>query len=181
MTAIALATLPLEAAERSDSPQARFESVVVGHAVFLFRYAYWLCRNRTLAEDLVQETFLRAWRSVDSLRDEKATKAWLLTILRREHARHYERYQPTFDEVATDTLPGWNSHDTSTQAFVLRRALAELPVEYREPLVLQVLAGYSTAEIGEMLGLTRGAVMTRVFRAKHKLREMLEEPAEAGA
>jgi RNA polymerase sigma-70 factor (ECF subfamily) len=181
MTAITLAALPLEAPERSDSPQARFESVVAGHAALLFRYAYWLCRNRTLAEDLVQETFLRAWRSVDSLRDEKATKAWLLTILRREHARHYERYQPAFDEVVTDTLPGWNSHDTSTQAFVLRRALAELPVEYREPLLLQVLAGYSTAEIGEMLGLTRGAVMTRVFRAKRKLRDMLEETGEASA
>lgn len=181
MTAIALATLPLEAAERSDSPQGRFESVVASHAADLFRYAYWLCRNRTLAEDLVQETFLRAWRSVDSLRDEKATKAWLLTILRREHARHYERYQPAFDEVATDDLAGWDSHDTSTEAFVLRRALAELAVEYREPLVLQVLAGYSTAEIGEMLGLRRGAVMTRVFRAKRKLREMLEETAEAGA
>jgi RNA polymerase sigma-70 factor (ECF subfamily) len=127
----------------------------------------------------MQETFLRAWRSRDSIRDPKAARAWLFTILRREHARRFERYQPMFGDVAMETLPAWDGHDTSTEAFVLRRAILELEEDYREPLVLQILGGYSTAEVGQIMGLSRGAVMTRVFRAKQKLRRILGE-AETG-
>ncbi len=66
-------------------------------------------------------------------------------------------------------------YDTRTEAFVLRRALEQLPEEYREPLVLQVIGGYSTEEIAGQLGIKAGAVMTRLFRARKKLREMLGE------
>ena len=52
-----------------------------------------------MAEDLVQETFLRAWRSLESLQNDKAAKAWLFTILRRENARHYERYRPELFDI----------------------------------------------------------------------------------
>ena len=61
---------------------------------------------------------------------------------------------------------------------MLRRALEELPEEYREPLVLQVIGGYSTEEIADQLGIKAGAVMTRLFRARKKLREMLGEREE---
>ncbi len=64
--------------------QTKYEALV--HALHgdIYRYAYWLCRDPQVAEDLVQETFLRAWKSIDSLLDDKAAKAWLITILRRE-------------------------------------------------------------------------------------------------
>lgn len=178
MTATTIATLPLEFPGTVETARSRFEALVSTYSGDLYRYAYWLCRNRELAEDLVQETFLRAWRSMESLRDARASKAWLLTILRREHARQYERERPAFDDVEADTLAGWDAHDKRPEAFVLRRAIGELPAEYREPLVLQVLGGYSTAEIGEILGLSRAAVMTRVFRAKQKMRVVLEGSSE---
>ena len=57
----------------------------------LLRFAHWLARDRQLAEDIVQDSLLRAWRSRDSLKDRGAARAWLLTIVRREHARLYER------------------------------------------------------------------------------------------
>src|SRR5579864_4391460 len=57
----------------------------------LLRFAHWLARDRSLAEDIVQESLLRAWRSRDALKDPGAARAWLLTIVRREHARLYER------------------------------------------------------------------------------------------
>jgi RNA polymerase sigma-70 factor (ECF subfamily) len=57
----------------------------------LLRFAHWLARDRALAEDIVQEALLRAWRSRDALKDQAAARAWLLTIVRREHARLYER------------------------------------------------------------------------------------------
>jgi RNA polymerase sigma-70 factor (ECF subfamily) len=79
--------------------QARFENLVNGYSDWLFRYAYWLCGERATAEDLVQETFLRAWRFLDSLKEEAAARSWLTTILRRENARKYERKQLDFDDV----------------------------------------------------------------------------------
>lgn len=157
-----------------ESKQTRFEALVNALSADLYRYALWLCRNQTRAEELVQETFLRAWRSLDTLRDEKAAKGWLITILRREHARGYERYVPDMDpEVDPDDLAG-NSEAATPETLALRRAIAMLSEDYREPLLLQVLGGYSCDEIGGLLKLSRGAVMTRLFRARQKLRLILE-------
>ncbi len=177
MTAVTADAFALPSGHAAPAPRDRFEDLVERYAKDLHRYAYRLCRDRTLAEDLVQETFARAWRSLGSMRDGRAARSWLTTILRREHARLYERYQPDFKEVETERLPGWDGDDKSTEAFVLRRALEGLPREYRDPLMLQVLGGHSCEEIGHTLGISRGAVMTRVFRAKQKLRTTLEEPA----
>ncbi len=65
----------------------------------LYRYAMWICGNDALAKDLVQETFLRAWRALDSLKDVDAAKSWLITILRREYARTFERKVPKFTDL----------------------------------------------------------------------------------
>jgi RNA polymerase sigma-70 factor (ECF subfamily) len=156
--------------------QTRFEALVNAWATDLYRFAFWLCRDRTRAEDLVQETFLRAWRSLGNLREEKAAKSWLITILRREHARGYERYTPEWEDTELDDLAADGvSH---VDALQLRRGLALLPEEYREPLLLQVLGGYNCDEIAALLNLSKGAVMTRLFRARQKLRASLSISAD---
>lgn len=155
MVATTSATLPVDTATCAETRPMRFEALVESYSPDLYRIAYWLCRDRDMAEDLVQETFLRAWRAVESMRDERAAKAWLLTILRREHARRFERQQPKFEDVDPHSLVAWDNEDKRTEALVLRRAIASLPFEYREPLILQVLGGYSTAEIGDLLNLSR--------------------------
>jgi RNA polymerase sigma-70 factor, ECF subfamily len=144
----------------------------------LVRFAFWLARDRSVAEDVVQETLIRAWKSRAELKDSAATRPWLLTIVRREHARLYERKRlPTVDvddaEVQGD--PALSTGDSSTADAGLddlRRAILRLPDEYREPLVMQVLGGLTTQEIGAELGLTQAAVLTRLFRARNKLREI---------
>ena len=160
-----------------DNARTRFNRLVGEYSKDVFRYAYWLCHDKTMAEELSQETFVRAWKSIDSLQDDKAAKSWLFTIVRRENARQYERKRlDMLDDVDFDRVGATrDEYDTSTEAFVLRRALAELSEEYREPLVLQVIGGYSTEEIANQLGIKAGAVMTRLFRARKKLREMLGE------
>ena len=156
--------------------QARFTTLVNALADDLYRYACWLCRDRDKAEDLVQETFTRAWKSLHSLKDEKAAKSWLITILRREYAREFERQRPEIADIDyNDLADSKQENDTSTEAFVLRASLARLANEYREPLVLQVIYGYSCEEIGELLGLGKGAVMSRVFRARQMLRATLTD------
>ena len=151
----------------------RFDSLVSVFYQDMYRFAAWLSRDKAIAEDVVQEALLRAWKSLDSLRDDSAAKPWLLTIVRRENARYFERRR--LETVDIDNL-------SATQAALLaeapneeiddlRTAIFGLEDDYREPLVLQVLMGYSTNEIAEMMGLKQGAVLTRLHRARHKLKD----------
>jgi len=143
----------------------------------LVRFATWLSRDRALAEDVVQESLLRAWKARDSLLEEKAAKPWLLTIVRREYARTFERKRlPTVDvdELVAREEPVL-SQGSDTDVADIRRAMFALPDEYREPLLLQVLMGYSTAEIAGELKLSQPAVLTRLFRARNRLRTLLGE------
>lgn len=160
-----------------DVRQSQFQALVEAYSADLYRYAYWLVRDRALAEDLVQESFLRAWKALDSLRDPKAAKSWLITILRRERARHFERAPPpgdSLDDMDLEHVAGIDEGHNRTEHIALRRALAGLSEDYREPLLMQVLGGYSCEEIGEFLELSPGAVMTRLSRARQKLRLCLE-------
>jgi len=140
----------------------------------LKRYAYWLSGDRHIAEDLMQEALLRAWKSLHRLKEPKAAKGWLMTILRRENARRFERYRPQESDIPIEELGARDkSYDTSTEAFVLRRAIDELPDDYRIPLVKQVIEGYSQKEIAAQIGISAAGVGTRLFRARQKLREAL--------
>ena len=164
-----------------DSRAARFEALVHAYASDLYRYAVWRGNSTEAAEDLVQETFLRAWKALDSLLDARAARGWLMTILRREHARRFEGPRAgglRLDDLDPERVAGFAEADRA-DVLALRRALAALSKDYREPLLLQVLGGYSCEEIGEMLGLKPGAVMTRLSRARHRLRRHLAGTARA--
>lgn len=155
-----------------------FDTLVGALSPELYRYAMGLCHNPDVAQDLVQETFLRAWRSQQTLRDVKTARAWLYTILRNEHARLYERQRPEVRDPHTLPEIGVQGYDTSTEAFALRMALDELDLQYREPLLLQVLGGFSCKEIAGMLALKPNTVLTRLFRARKMLRAVLESEAQ---
>jgi RNA polymerase sigma-70 factor (ECF subfamily) len=183
--------------EMSETPvlddrrkRERYEALVDELYQDVYRYGYWLCKNGALAEDLVQETFLRAWRSLDSLQNDKAAKAWLFTILRRENARLYERYRPELvdieDQSIADTFE--SEPDQRLDRRLLHEAIASLDKDYREPLLLQVVGGFSGKEIAAILDLNNNTVMTRLFRARGKLKhvffpdgnpdEILDEPQD---
>ncbi len=159
----------------------RFERIVGVFHQDMHRYALWLCRDRAIAEDVVQEALLRAWKSLDALREDGAAKSWLLTIVRRENARWFERKR--LDTVDVDGLTPAQSAEVSEKFYesdeqldALRAAIFELEDAYREPLVLQVLLGYSTQEIGDLMDLNQGAVLTRLHRARLQLKAMLAGP-----
>jgi RNA polymerase sigma-70 factor (ECF subfamily) len=154
----------------------RYETLVMSLHTDIYRYAYWLVKDKAIAEDIVQETFLRAWKSLDSLKDEKAAKSWLITILRRENARRFERKQfnlVDIDDVAIidDKL----SNEVEIEHRELRAIMASLSDEYREPLMLQIVFGYSGDEIAQQLHLNKNTVMTRLFRARNQVKEALEK------
>lgn len=157
--------------------QRQFDAMVRAHSADLYRFAWWLCGEDARAQDLVQETFLRAWRALDSLRDGAAAKPWLLTILRREHARGFERKRFDMSELHDDIVDDTSAvspEQTSSDAQV-RAAILRLESKYREPLLMQVLGGFSCEEIARELKCKSGAVMTQLFRARQKLRTALDD------
>ena len=157
----------------------RFDRVVSVFHQDMYRYAAWLSRDPGIAEEVVQEALLRAWKSLDALREDDAAKPWLLTIVRRENARYFERKR--LETVDIDNLSPAQSamladrEDTDLED--LRQAIFKLEDDYREPLVLQVLMGHSTKEIAELMGMQQGAILTRLHRARLKLKDEVEKEA----
>jgi RNA polymerase sigma-70 factor (ECF subfamily) len=164
------------------SRQAKFNQLAETYGIDLYRYAMWICGNDALAKDLVQETFLRAWKAMDKLKDPKAVKSWLITILRREYARTFERKVPKFTDVDKVVVPEDSELEPEdrTEIKMLRQSILELAPKYREPLLMQVVLGYSCQEISEALDISKSAVMTQLFRAREQLKSRLRKDGVTG-
>jgi RNA polymerase sigma-70 factor (ECF subfamily) len=165
-----------------SSRNERFNKLAENYGTDLYRYAMWMCGNDALAKDLVQETYLRAWKALDKLNDVAAAKSWMITILRREYARTFERKVPKFTDVETVVIPEESEQepDDRTEIKLLRRSIMELAPKYREPLLLQVVLGHSCQEISELLGISKSAVMTQLFRAREQLKSRLRKDGVTG-
>lgn len=160
-------------------PDAAFERAVREHASALFRYAYWLARNRQQAEDIVQEALLRGWRGFGEVRDPGAVKSWLYSIVKNEFLRTASRDARRAADLDVDSLEIADER-AGPFGMEMRDALMALPVSHAEPLALQIIGGFSCAEIAAMLHTTEGAVMTRLTRARQALRRLVV-PGGAGA
>ena len=126
-----------------------------------------------------REVLLRAWRSLDSLREDSAAKPWLLTISRRENAGYFARKRlatADIDNLTVDPSALLAKAD-STEIDDVRRAIFDLEDHYREPLVLQALIGNSTQEIAEIMGISPRAVLTRLHCARKQLKEKINGDA----
>ncbi|MBT8047682.1 MAG: sigma-70 family RNA polymerase sigma factor [Xanthomonadales bacterium] len=161
---------------------AKFNGLAEAYGADLYRYAMWICGNDALAKDLVQETYLRAWKALDKLNDIKAAKSWMITILRREFARTFERKVPKFadvDEVIVREERELEPEDR-TEVRLLRKGILKLPPKYREPLLMQVVLGFSCEEIAAELEISKSAVMTQLFRAREQLKARLQKDGVTG-
>jgi RNA polymerase sigma-70 factor (ECF subfamily) len=159
-----------------------FEEMVTSHLDPLYRTAVRLTGRPQDAEDLVQETYLRAWRSLHTYRPGTNPKAWLFRIL---HNAHIDRFRASTRTVQTvDELEGQDPafvvHDTPESLVLsgvmdaeLRQALMELPEVFRSCLILADLEGFSYQEIADILSIPRGTVMSRLFRGRRAMRRAL--------
>jgi RNA polymerase sigma-70 factor (ECF subfamily) len=162
--------------------QESFNELANAYGADLYRYAMWICGNDALAKDLIQETYLRAWKALDKLQDRGAAKSWLITILRREYARTFERKVPKFTDVDSVVVPEESElePDDRVELDLLRQGIQTLALKYREPLLMQVVLGYSCEEISRELGVSKSAVMTQLFRAREQLKEKLQKDGVTG-
>ncbi len=164
--------------------ERKFDALIGHLSDDLYRFAFWLCKNDALAKDLVQETYLRAWKALDSLRNEKAAKSWIFMILRREFARLFERKVPpisSLDDLEYD-IEDTKHHgpDDKLEIDIVRDAILNLDKKYSEPLMLQVVGGFSCDEIAQQLDISKSAVMTQLFRARSKLQTALTRESKIG-
>ncbi|WP_078121772.1 sigma-70 family RNA polymerase sigma factor [Thiosocius teredinicola] len=151
-----------------QTPKNCFDSLYAAHNDVLNRVAWMLCGDPDLARDLVQETWIRAWRAADSLQQFAAGKAWLITILKREYARLFERKR--LDLVDIDDHANDLGHDAAPdQRIYLDQLLGRLSDDEREPLLMQLAEGRSTAEIADEYGVSRNAMTIRLHRIKKRL------------
>lgn len=146
-----------------------------------YNLARWLTRNPDDAEDIVQEAYLRAFKFFDTLRGADS-RAWLMTIVRNTCYTWLQQNRPRdlaapFDEDIHSSES--DSADPAALAMksashqILREALEELPAEFREVVVLRDLEGFSYNEIGEIAKIPPGTVMSRLSRARQRLKELL--------
>jgi RNA polymerase sigma-70 factor (ECF subfamily) len=167
-----------------DDPRALYEALVTNHARDLYRVACRLSGNATTAEDLVQETFVQAWRSIHSLRDPHAGRVWLLQILRhcwyrQQRTSSRRPLENVLDMDVVSPEPPTDVH-TASHDYV-QRALDELSPAYREPFVLVVMEGFRCREVADMLELPLGTVLSRLHRAREVLKRHIEEEARRRA
>ncbi len=132
-------------------------------------FARSLCRERELADDLVQDTCLKAWQAIDSFDPDAPMRPWLFRILRNEfyqYSRRSWRSTPLDQEVAENTLVAPADLDAKIDFKVLQAAMSDLPDVQREALVLVVAAGYTYEEAGEICNCSPGTIKSRVSRAR---------------
>jgi RNA polymerase sigma-70 factor, ECF subfamily len=168
-----------ERAERAEL--ASFEETMLPHLDAAHNLAKWLLRNEQDAQDVVQEAYLRAFKSFGGFHGSNG-RAWLLTIVRNTSYTLLKKNRAvdlttTFDEEIHAV-----GHDSASPAAVLEhaedaeligKAMDELPAEFREILTLRHQEGLSYKEIGEIMKIPAGTVMSRLARARGKLREYL--------
>ena len=158
----------------------RFEQVVLPHLDAAYNLARWLTQNDHDAEDVVQEAYLRALQFFDGFRGEGG-RGWLLSIvrntcytwLRKNRAHAAEPFDEEIHSAGQDARNPEAAALENADRRMLQTALEELPLEFREVLVLRELEGLSYEEISAVAGIPAGTVMSRLARARRRLAQHL--------
>ena len=177
--------------------RANFERDAMQYAHPLYSAALRMTRNRADAEDLVQETFLKAYRGYDGFQEGTNLRAWLYRILTNTFINRYRQQQRRPHEVDLDGVEGLylykrvataetdraarSAEDEvfdSLEGSDVRQAIDKLPRKYRMPVLMADLEGFSYKEIAGMLGIPIGTVMSRLHRGRRALQKLLWHTAE---
>ena len=176
--------------------RADFPAQAMQYAPQLFSAAMRLTRNKADAEDLVQETYLRAWRSFETFQDGTNLRAWLYRILTNSFINKYRAKQRRPDETSIDSIEDMylykrissldaaisnrSAEDTLFELFTddeVKTALEELPEIFRMPVLLADVEEFTYKEIADMLDIPVGTVMSRLHRGRKAMQKLLYDYA----
>lgn len=167
---------------RAESKRELYNELVRTYAPNLYRFAQRLCGDTESAEDLVQDTYCEAWRSIDSLREPESGRAWLFQILRRRFSHSIRQKQRSVPVVRDDGAIDSAASDTGpdvlallSQRELMSQAISELDERFKEPFLLMFVDGLSCQEIATALDAPLGTVLSRIHRARVFLRRRLRE------
>jgi RNA polymerase sigma factor (sigma-70 family) len=166
----------------------RFEQIVMPHVDAAYNLARWLVRNPQDAEDVVQESYLRAFKFFSGYHGGDV-RAWLLKIVRNTSYSFHDKNRPAklaeeFDErihTTESAAPDAEQEQVrDAESRMLHEALDKLPLSFREILILRELEGLSYKEIAEVVDIPIGTVMSSLARGRDRLRKILLRPREKG-
>jgi RNA polymerase sigma-70 factor (ECF subfamily) len=166
-----------------------FEELAMPHFAALYNYACWLAQDRAAAEDLVQETYMKALKGFSSYRQGTNFRAWIYRILRNTFLTTLAGLKATDSLDADDDRPPDPATDETPETLLLKRAdqesiqraLEQLPLAYREVILLCDLEEMSYQEIALTLAIPMGTVMSRLSRARRAMRALLTARSEGVA
>ena len=172
----------------ATDPQSQFEQIVMPHLDAAYNLARWLAGNDHDAEDIAQEACLRAFRFLNGFRGGNS-RSWLLTIVRNTAFTWLKQNRPqAIVSIGEEELLEIEDHAAAASHAtalhhadrdVLRAALEQLPMEFREVLILRELEGLSYKEISEVAAVPIGTVMSRLARARKQLQDYLAQKGES--
>ncbi|WP_035287155.1 sigma-70 family RNA polymerase sigma factor [Brevibacillus massiliensis] len=172
----------LESAEISlaKTTEAQFEELLKDYLQKVLRLVYSIVKDRNLAEDITQEVFLKAFRSMPSFRGESSLKTWIYRIAANEAKKHVRSwsFRHLFFRAEVDAGVAEDAQATilkNDQRHQFARLVMRLPGTYRQVIILHYYEELSIEEVAEVLGTTAGGVYTKLHRARKKLKELLEK------
>ena len=170
---------PSAAAKRRKSVSSRsFKKQMIEAQTPLRRFAFRLCAREDMAEDLMQETMLKAWAARDQFKPGSNFLSWAFTILRNtwlNQIRRQKKFVADFDENAAEIILSAPAEQTATFELAdLQRAMSELPTDQLEAMMLVGPGDYTYEQAGEILGCAAGTVKSRASRARATLGEIME-------
>src|SRR4249920_2647276 len=178
-----------ESKAATEDLESRFEAEAMPYLDGMYAAAYRLTRNAADAEDLIQETFLRAYRGFHQFEPGTNLKAWLYRILMNTFINSYRKKQREPQTISEDEIEDWYLYsrmarggaEPSAEATVIESlpdedvqdALSNLPEQFREAVMLADVEGFSYKEIAEIMGVPIGTVMSRLHRGRKALQQRL--------
>ncbi|MEM1149170.1 MAG: RNA polymerase sigma factor [Pseudomonadota bacterium] len=168
----------VSATAQEDSTPARGDprDELIEHLPHLRAFAMSLTRNSATADDMVQDTFEKAWTKFDKFAPGTNMRAWLFTILRNTYYSAYRRAQREVSDPEGEIVKRMSvkpDHDGHLQMAEFRKAFSALSDEQREVLILVGANGFSIEDTAQMCGCAEGTVKSRLHRARHKLAELM--------
>ncbi|UCG64805.1 MAG: sigma-70 family RNA polymerase sigma factor [Deltaproteobacteria bacterium] len=169
----------LELARRAQKgEESAFHELVDRYANELFKLAFSLTGAVDGAEDVLQETFLGAFQGLDSFEGRSSVKTWLIRILVKQAAKYHRsrhiRKTESIDDILEVSSSAFSGRD-SDLTIDIKTMIKTLSTEHREVIVLRELQGFSYEEMAEILGIPRGTVESRLFRARQELRKRFRD------
>ena len=164
-----------------ETSNAQLKCDLVGSIPHLRAFAISLSGNADRADDLVQETLVKAWRKLGSFAEGSNLKAWLFTILRNTYFSQYRKRRrevPDIDGIFANMITVAPRQDDHMDLLDIRIALAQLPADQREALILVGAAGHSYDEAANICGCAIGTIKSRVSRARQRLADLLSPQSD---